>query len=116
MEKNKKFISLLAFLICVFSVNAQKFSFSPRIYSLKDDSLKEELFIYPLVGWNENDKWMPGIYLTNELFYKKKFRYQFLPLYSTKEKTIVGAGKISFNQDINNSKNLSFFCKENGFI
>lgn len=115
MEKNKNFISLLAFLICVFNVNAQNFSFSPRIYSLKDDSLKEEIFIYPLVGWNENDKWMPGIYLTNELFYKEKFRYQLLPLYSTKEKTIVGAGKISFNQDISNSKNLSFFLQGKRF-
>lgn len=89
MEKNKNFISLLAFLICVFNVNAQNFSFSPRIYSLKDDSLKEEIFIYPLVGWNENDKWMPEYILQMNFFIRKNFVTNFCHYTARKKKPLL---------------------------
>jgi len=98
-------------------LTVQNPSFHPRLYTLKDDSAFREIFIYPLVGWNENDHWMPGAYVTNQLFDKKKIRYQLVPLYSTDSKSLVGTGQVSFNKDLKNKllSNVSVFLHGKSF-
>lgn len=101
----------------VEELTAQNLSFHPRFYTLKDDSSLKETFIYPLAGWNENDHWMPGVYFTNQLLDKKKLRYQLMPLYSSDTKSLVGTGKMSFNQYYDNRSfsNVSLFIQGKSF-
>lgn len=108
---------LSASLIGIKELTAQKSFFQPRFYTLKDDSALNETFIYPLTGWNENDRWMPGVYLTNQLIYEKQIHYQLMPMYSIKTKSFSGAGKIAFNQHFQNSfiNNISLFIQGKSF-
>ena len=69
--------------------------------------------IYLSIGWLERKRQMDAEYIL-QMNFIRKFRYQFYH-YTARKKTIVGAGKISFNQDINNSKNLSFFLQGKRF-
>ncbi|GEM_PF-2131921 len=101
----------------VEELTAQNLSFTPRLYTLKDDSSLRETFVFPLVGWNENDHWMPGVYVTNQMTDKKKFRYQLMPMYSTDTKSLTGTGRISINRYFENrsASTVSLFLQGKSF-
>ncbi len=101
----------------VEELTAQDLYFHPRLYTIKDDSALHETFIYPLAGWNENDHWMPGVYITNQLVEKKTIRYQLMPMFSTDTKSLVGTGKISINRYFENRSlcSVSVFLQGKSF-
>ena len=101
----------------VEELTAQDLYFHPRLYTIKDDSALHETFIYPLAGWNENDHWMPGVYITNQLVEKKTIRYQLMPMFSTDTKSLVGAGNISINRYFENRSlsSVSVFLQGKSF-
>ena len=62
------------------------------------DSLNSGIVVSPVVAWNENDHWMPGVYLTNRLIGHRPVTFQVMAFYSTDTKSLVGVGKISINR------------------
>jgi hypothetical protein len=57
----------------------------------------QELFFTPLAGWNEYDKWMPGISLHNRALVAKPFEYSLMPLYSSGTKSFSGNGNFDWS-------------------
>ena len=62
-----------------------------------DDPEKTRLFWMPIVGWNGNDKWMPGISLHNRTVPMRKFEFAVSPMYSVSNNRIVGFATARIN-------------------
>mgnify|MGYP000858006497 CR=1 FL=1 len=90
-DRRKAALILTSILSLCFPAQAQ------IRFPLPTDSLTKGVLISPAITWNENDHWMPGVYVTNRLAEPQFFTFQLLPQYSTDTKTLVGAGKISIN-------------------
>ena len=58
---------------------------------------RNTVYFAPLLGWNEYDRWMPGIALYNSLLPQKKLEYVLAPLFGTGSGTVVGMGNVRFS-------------------
>lgn len=56
----------------------------------KENENFSEVFFTPLAGWNEYDKWMPGMAIHNRALPVKPFEYSLMPLYSSGTKSLAG--------------------------
>lgn len=63
----------------------------------KEDERYFELFTTPLAGWNEYDKWMPGISIHNRALPGNPFEYSLMPLYSSGTKSFAGQGNFDWS-------------------
>lgn len=60
-----------------------------------DDPYKNQLFFFPFLGWNNYDKTMIGLMLSNNLFPFKRFEFDLVPIYGTATKAFDGIGRVS---------------------
>ncbi len=67
-----------------------------RIMGSVENPSKSQLFWFPLLGWNGNDRFMPGVALYNSLVPQKKFRYILAPMYGTLSNKPVGMGSVEY--------------------
>ena len=51
----------------------------------------------PVVGWNDHDKWMPGISLHNRTLPMRKFEFAITPMYSIANNRVVGFATARIN-------------------
>lgn len=63
----------------------------------KEDERYHEIFFTPLAGWNEYDKWMPGITFHNRVFPGSPFEYSLMPLYSSGTNSFAGNGNFDWS-------------------
>ena len=52
------------------------------------------IYVMPVLGINGNDKWMPGLYLSNRELLAKNFEFSLLPLFGTGSEEFVGMGDV----------------------
>ncbi|MFY7708070.1 MAG: M1 family metallopeptidase [Flavobacteriales bacterium] len=62
-----------------------------------DDPESTRLFWIPLVGWNEYDKWMPGVSLHNRTIPGRKFEFAWTPMYSIANNRLNGFAMAALN-------------------
>jgi hypothetical protein len=62
-----------------------------------EDPTRNTLYYLPLVGINQNDNFMLGIGLYNDVFPQKKFGYALMPMFSTEMVAPVGGASIYYN-------------------
>jgi hypothetical protein len=55
------------------------------------------LYILPSVGWNEYNKWMPGLTIYNRSVPLKHFEYSFAALYGTADEQLAGIGSADYH-------------------
>ncbi|MFT5602605.1 MAG: hypothetical protein ACI9N1_002864, partial [Flavobacteriales bacterium] len=61
---------------------------------------KEEVtsvYWMPIIGWNDQDKFMAGLALYNKSFPEKKFEWLAAPMYAFGSNSLVGVGDIGYN-------------------
>ena len=66
------------------------------LFNFKEADAKRYLSFGPAIGYNDYDKWMPGILVHNYGLPVSKFNFLIAPLYSTEDHTISGIGHLSF--------------------
>jgi hypothetical protein len=69
-----------------------KFTFLKDI----EEPSKAQIFYVPKLNYNLYDGWSPGIVLSNKTLVPKSFQYKIQPLYSSKEKTLVGSTSLTY--------------------
>ena len=82
-----------------------------RVFGKLESGKTTNLYFLPLVGWNNYDKWFPGISLYNAIGVRKHFEFRVSPMYSFEKNRVVGFGNFSylFAPRINESKmNIKF--------
>lgn len=52
---------------------------------------------FPIVAWNDNDKWMAGIGFYNSPLFTRKFEYSLAPMYSFASSSLRGMGKLGYS-------------------
>ncbi len=62
-----------------------------------DNPERTQLFFTPVIGWNEYNRWMPGITLYNHFIPEKKFEWTFMPLFGTGNKDLAGSAEAFYN-------------------
>lgn len=58
---------------------------------------KSQVFFLPVVGWNEYDNWMPGLWLHNRTITRKAFEWSASPLYSFTTEQVNGFARMIYN-------------------
>lgn len=71
--------------------------FQLKTLGLLPNTNKTQLFWIPTIGWNQNDKFMLGAALYNNLLPEKKLEFVVMPMYSFNNKDIKGGAKIHYN-------------------
>lgn len=61
-----------------------------RLISGIDHPESRQLFVIPLVGWNEYNRWMPGVCLHNRSIPLPRFTWSIAPMYSFSTASITG--------------------------
>lgn len=79
--------------------NGYRRNFFPVIHILPkvNTTNRSMLFITPALAWNNYDKFMPGLVVSNSLLPFKNFEYYLAPLYSSGNKTLSGNGIIKYS-------------------
>jgi hypothetical protein len=62
-----------------------------------DNPNKTQILFFPVVGWNNYDKWMPGIAIYSNPVFPKTIDYVIVPMYGTNTKELTGSGDIGIN-------------------
>lgn len=57
-----------------------------------------QVFYMPVINYNLYDGLAPGMRFTNKTFLQRPFVFDFAPTYATKERTLVGYGRLSYQQ------------------
>lgn len=65
----------------------------PKFYA--DNSRR--VCVFPSLGWNEYNKWMPGLTIYNKTIPYKKFEYSITGLYGFADESWAGSGSASYN-------------------
>lgn len=70
----------------------------PRIHFLPviEDERYQQLFLSPVVGWNQYDRSMLGLAVYNETFPQKKWSFQLAPMWGTASRRLSGLGTIEY--------------------
>jgi hypothetical protein len=55
------------------------------------------LYISPVLGWNQYDHWMLGLHLNNQGFMPKRWSINLAPMFSFAESEVSGFGRIAYN-------------------
>ncbi|PKP04467.1 MAG: hypothetical protein CVU11_04585 [Bacteroidetes bacterium HGW-Bacteroidetes-6] len=71
--------------------------FDPVLFHFNDQNNRTETFLYPLIIWSENNRFMPGVFVTNCIGLQHKFDYQMFPMYSSEFESMTGFGKMTLN-------------------
>jgi len=58
---------------------------------------KTDIYLYPVLGWNQYDHWMAGLHINNFGLLPRNWNYQLTPMYSFAENELSGHGKIYYN-------------------
>jgi len=82
-----------------------------------ENPYRTTVFFLPILGYNEYDRWMPGISFYNPLLPVKKMDYLLCPLFSTRDKSLVGSGHIGYSiyPDVQNVERLRFYVQAQRF-
>lgn len=62
-----------------------------------DNAERTTVSIAPIVGWNNNDRWMPGIALWNSSLPEPMLEYVLAPMYSITRSEFTGQGSVGLN-------------------
>lgn len=62
-----------------------------------DNPEETRLFWIPMVGWNNHDKWMPGVSIHNRTFPVRKFEFAWTPMYSIANNRLNGFAMAQLN-------------------
>ncbi len=57
---------------------------------------RNQLYWTPVVGWNNYNKWMPGLALYNVIIPAKNFEYAIVPMYGVATKSLTGTGFMQY--------------------
>ncbi len=73
---------------------------------------KTQICYLPVVGYNVNNSFMPGIAIYNNPFPQKKLEYFLMPLYSAGTSDYAGQASIAYNWFLNNDfQNIRLSCE-----
>lgn len=78
-----------------FFANNRPLSF--KFFKDAEDPDKKQVFFVPTVTFNVYDGISTGIRFSNRPFLRKPFTYGLSPIYSSKEKSLIGSGKLQYN-------------------
>ncbi|MBE9467218.1 MAG: M1 family metallopeptidase [Bacteroidetes bacterium] len=80
-----------------------------KILGIVENTNKTQINYFPLMGWNNYDKFMLGVLFTNSILPKQKFDYIINPFYSFEKNNIAGTGQLSYTIFTNSSfiKNIT---------
>ena len=67
------------------------------LFSMKETTKHNYIFITPAIGYNNYDKLMIGAFIHNYTIPAAKFKYALAPLYATGSKQFNGIGNINYN-------------------
>lgn len=67
-----------------------------------DDPDHSQIFWFPIVGWNDYNKWMPGLHIHNQTIPSRKFRWSIAPMYSIAAGNVNGFAYIGVEDGIFN--------------
>lgn len=67
------------------------------IYQVEDKPETETLYLLPAVAWNNYDKWMAGIHLSNMDLIPEHFEFYAIPMYDFLNNSITGIAGIDYN-------------------
>lgn len=62
----------------------------------------KQAFWFPIVGWNDYNKWMAGIHFHNQTIPSRKFRWSIAPMYSIAANNVNGFASIGIEDGIFN--------------
>ena len=65
-------------------------------FNLKEADTHQYLSFSPAIGYNNYDRWMPGILIHNYGLPVRSFNFLLAPLYGTADHSLSGAGRLSF--------------------
>ncbi|MBP7184006.1 MAG: M1 family metallopeptidase [Saprospiraceae bacterium] len=71
-----------------------EFHFLPDV----ENPVKTSIFCTPVVGWNNYDKTMLGLWLTNSILPERKFEYSLTPMFGFGSKSLDGFASIAYNK------------------
>jgi len=63
----------------------------------EEDPTRSQIYLAPLVGWNNYNKWMFGGTIHNLTLIEKRFEYLLAPMYSLGSGQLAGGGRLSYN-------------------
>lgn len=70
---------------------------SPRLFGLMEKKDKNIMNIMPAIGWNNYDKFMAGVLISNPVLPGRNFRYYLAPMIATSGGSLVGQGMLEQN-------------------
>ncbi len=62
-----------------------------------DDLSKQQMYVSPLLAYNQYDKLMAGLSIYNHLAFSKKLEYELMPMYAFGSSTLTGVGNLQYN-------------------
>ena len=68
-----------------------------QLFGSLENTYKNEIFLTPVIGWNNYDKFMAGAAIYNTLLPRKNIELTMLPLYDFRTNSLVGMGDVTFN-------------------
>lgn len=68
------------------------------LFNLKEADTKSYLSLSPAIGFNNYDKWMPGLLIHNYGLPVRPFNFVLAPLYSTGDHILSGLGHLSYTK------------------
>lgn len=69
----------------------------PVFFMSLDDPGKTELYYFPIIGWNNYDKFMAGVAIYSDPVFLRKFDFLFMPMFSTAQTTLTGSYNFGYN-------------------
>ncbi|MFN8864851.1 MAG: M1 family metallopeptidase [Flavobacteriales bacterium] len=64
-----------------------------------DNPRRTRVFLMPVAGWNEYDKWMPGLWLHNKTITRKALEWSVSPMYSISTQQINGFASLEWHRE-----------------
>lgn len=62
-----------------------------------ENDRRTELFVLPVFAWNNYDKMMLGLALFNHSIFKRRFEWEFAPMYASNTRSLSGVGRIQYH-------------------
>lgn len=93
-----KTLALLCSMIVLHGFSFSQTFPNPVLWHLRDDSTRNELFLYPAALWSNTNGLMPLIHITNQLTDTKKIRVKATPVWSGKHHEMMGNASFAWQQ------------------
>lgn len=78
--------------------------FKLKLFGALENPYRTQLNVLPTIGYNKYDEWMPGITLYSNVFPAQKFDFTISPMFSVKNKELVGLAHAGYNIYPNGTK------------